>query len=299
MEMNFSDNEEFDGGFEMGGDDMGNVALKDDIDSSDDESFGAEEKFSSHGDEEDGYDMDDDDVSDYAGSDLSPEEEDLKKKKLLFKLKRLEKQGYKSHQHYTMDSELHDIIAEIETIKKEKNLAQGLKMAKRGLCFATYGIEFLNGKFNNLTKMHLDGWSGTVQDEVDNGEYDDVLEDLYDKYYDKIGDVPPELRLLGMLGASAVQFHAANTVVKTHLGGVAGSEALLKNNPQLKAAINNAVNNTDAGKNIYKDMGMKQPQYTQSKEMDSDDVNDILAEIESDDDLQLNENEPHEITVDW
>jgi hypothetical protein len=217
-------------------------------------------------------DSDNQSVSSYAGSDLTPEEEEKKKKVLLYKLKRLQKRGH-DVRHFTMDSSLEEIQGEVDMIKKEANMEQGVKAAKRGLMFLTSAMEWANNKYDPFD-IALDGWSGEVQEEMENGEYDEVLEELYEKYYEKV-NVAPEVKLMGMLAGSALQFHVSNTVVKGMMGD--NGSKLLAQNPNLKSEIFNAVNKTEMGQQMQQQMGMA-PQ----KEMSGPtDVDDILAEIEN------------------
>ena len=219
-------------------------------------------------------------VSSYAGSDLTPEEEEKKKKTLLFKLKRLQNRGYHLSRAYNIDSPLEDIQAEVDSIKREANLEQGTKAAKRGLLFLTSAIEWANNKYDPFD-VALDGWSAEVQDDVENGEYDEVMEELYDKYYDKVS-MSPEMKLMMMIGGSALQFHISNTVVKTMMGP-SGANNLLKQNPHLKTEIMNAVNKTEMGHKMNAEMKMQQ-QPQQVKEMAGpSDVDDILKELENED----------------
>ena len=51
------------------------------------------------------------------------------------------------------------------------------------------GIEFLNNKFDPFD-VKLDGWSGQVNDEIN--DYDDVFEELFEKYKDST-NMAPEL----------------------------------------------------------------------------------------------------------
>jgi len=237
-------------------------------------------------------------VSSYAGSDLTPEEEEKKKKTLLFKLKRLQKRGYHLSRAYNIDSPLEEIQAEVDTIKREANLEQGTKAAKRGLLFMTSALEWANNKYDPFDVM-LDGWSGEVQEDVENGEYDEVMEELYDKYYDKVS-MSPEMKLMMMVGGSALQFHVSNTVVKTMMGP-SGANNLLKQNPHLKTEIMNAVNKSEMGQQMQAEMGMgaQQPR----KEMNGpSDVDDILAELENEDLNASNNNnvmeKPGTVTID-
>jgi hypothetical protein len=223
-------------------------------------------------------------VSSYAGSDLSPEEEMKKKRFILFKLKRYQKQGYDLSRMYTIDSPLSDLQAEYESIRKEATLNQGLKVSKNILVSTCTAIEYLNNRFDPVDAV-LDGWSEDVAEDVESGDYDEVLEELYDKYYDKV-NVGPEMKLLMMVGGSAVKFHISNTLLKTM---VPNSEAMLKSNPGLKDDIMGLVNKTKQGQQINTAMGGltsgsvgglgKKSDY---KFEGPDDADDILRELEMD-----------------
>lgn len=221
-------------------------------------------------------------VSSYAGSDLSPEEEMKKKKTMLFKLKRYQKQGYDLSRMYTIDSPLEDIQAEYESIRKEATLNQGLKVSKNILISTCTGIEYLNNRFDPIDAV-LDGWSEDIAEDVGSGDYDEVLEELYDKYYDKV-NVGPEMKLLMMVGGSAVKFHISNTLLKTM---VPNSEQMLKQNPGLKDDIMGLVNRTQQGQQINNAMsnvhtgtvgglGKKSEYQFQGP----DDADDILRDLE-------------------
>ena len=238
-------------------------------------------------------------VSSYAGSDLTPEEEEKKKKTLLFKLKRLQKRGYHLSRAYNIDSPLEEIQAEVDTIKREANLEQGTKAAKRGLLFLTSAVEWANNKYDPFDVM-LDGWSGEVQEDVENGEYDEVMEELYDKYYDKVS-MSPEMKLMMMVGGSALQFHVSNTVVKTMMGP-SGANNLLKQNPHLKTEIMNAVNKSEMGQQMQAEMNMGMGQQPRKEMNGPSDVDDILAELENEDLNASNNNavmeKPGTVTID-
>ena len=224
-------------------------------------------------------------VSSYAGSDLTPEEEIKKKKMLLFKLKRLQKRGYNLSRAYNIDSDLEDIQAEVDTIKREANLEQGTKVAKNMLISISSLLEYANNRFDPFDIV-LDGWSEEINEDVENGEYDEVMEELYDKYYDKVS-MSPEMKLLAMVGGSAVKFHLSHTLLK-QMVGPAGANNLLKQNPNLKNEIQNAVNKTEMGQQFNNQMNnLHQGNVgglTARKEMAGPtDVDDILAELENED----------------
>lgn len=221
-------------------------------------------------------------VSSYAGSDLSPEEVLKKKRLLLFKLKRLQQKGYQASRFYDMNSSLEELSAEVESIKREANLNQGVKVAKNALVSVCSLLEYVNNKFDPMDVV-LDGWSEEINDDVQSGEYDEVMEEIYYKYYDKIS-MGPEMKLITMIGGSAVKFHLSHTLLKTM---VPNAEALLKQNPGLKNEINNLIEkNVPEMNEIQKEidnLGMENVGgLTQRREMKgpSNDVDDIIAEIE-------------------
>jgi hypothetical protein len=218
--------------------------------------------------------------SSYAGSDLTPEEEERKKKTLLLKLKRLEKRGFEVSRRFTIDSPLEDIQAEVEAIKREAHLEEGTSMAKTGLVFLTTAIEMANHSYDPFDIV-LDGWSGQVKEDVDDGKYDEVMEELYDKYYDHI-QMAPEVKLLMMVTKSAVEFHVTHTVVKKMFKNNKNVDKVFQQNPNLRSEIMNAVEKTDLKENIYNEIGMKN--IDQVREMkEPTDVDDILKELENED----------------
>jgi len=228
-------------------------------------------------------DNDNKSVSSYAGSDLSPEEVLKKKRLLLFKLKRLQQKGYNPSRFYDMNSSLGELTAEVESIKREANLNQGVKVTKNALVSVCSLLEYVNNRFDPMDIV-LDGWSEEMNDDIQNGEYDEVMEELYYKYYDKVS-MGPEMKLITMVGGSAVKFHLSHTLLKTM---VPNADVLLKQNPGLKNEINNLIqkNVPEVKKtmNEIDNLGMGEVSgLTQRKEMSgpSEDVNDIIAEIEN------------------
>ena len=183
-------------------------------------------------------------ASEMSENDMSIEDQIKEKRTLLFKLKRYEKKGYKLSRNYGLDSSLEDLRGEYESIRREANLEQGLQVSKNLLISSCSLIEYLNGKFDPMDIV-LEGWSEEINDDVDEGNYDEVLEELYYKYYEKVS-IGPEIKLITMLGGSAIKFHMAHTLLKTM---VPDAETLLKQNPNLKNDIANLVNKNVPGIN--------------------------------------------------
>lgn len=184
----------------------------------------------------------DDSASEMSEQGMNPEDIVKEKRTLLFKLKRYERKGYKLSRTYSLHSSLEDLRSEYESIRREANLEQGVKVSKNLLISACSLLEYCNNRFDPMDVV-LDGWSEEVHEDVEDGTYDEVLEELYYKYYDKVA-LGPEIKLLTMLGGSAIKFHMTQTLLKTM---VPDAETLLKQNPNLKNDIANLVNKNVPG----------------------------------------------------
>ena len=92
-------------------------------------------------------------------------------------------------------------------------------------------MEFLNDKYDPFD-FHLQGWGEHMSVEVDS--YDDVLEELYEKYKGTGKGMPAEVKLLLLLTASAGAFHFSKTQ-----SSIPGLEQTLKKNPELVSKLLN------------------------------------------------------------
>ena len=162
-----------------------------------------------------GYDEDqeqseieEEEQSEYAGSELSEGEVLKKKRAALSKLGRLSKRmGVAPYRNFNMDSDLIDMQAEISSLKSEGQLSSNTKLAATILSYTVKGIEMVNNTVDPLG-VDLDGWGENVDKDIQSGQFEDVLEDLSEKYGIHI-ETGPELTLLKMLGISAFTFHAS------------------------------------------------------------------------------------------
>jgi hypothetical protein len=99
------------------------------------------------------------------------------------------------------------------------------------------GLEFLNKRYNPF-EIQLEGWSESVMENVD--DYDGVFEELYVKYRSKV-NVAPEVKLIMMLGGSAMMFHLTNSMFKSVMPNM---NDVMKQNPDLVKNMMAAVQNT-------------------------------------------------------
>ena len=92
--------------------------------------------------------------------------------------------------------------------------------------------------------IDLDGWGESVHENID--EYDDIFEDLYEKYKGK-GTMSPELRLMLALGGSAFMFHTTNRLIKQSVPGMAD---IARQNPELAKGLSGGNKRGGGGFNL-------------------------------------------------
>ena len=179
---------------------------------------------------------------------LPPEEEKKEKIEYLNKLQRLEAKGFPVSRRYTMDNSLEEMKTEYTRLLDARNLEASLRFQRQGLIGIVTGLEWLNGRFDPFD-LKLDGWSESVHENVE--DFDDVFEELYDKYKDR-GKMPPELRLLTSLAGSGFMCHVSNTFLKSRMPS---ADDILRQNPELARQFASAAANS-AGPGFGNFMGM-------------------------------------------
>ena len=162
---------------------------------------------------------------------------DEEKADLVNKLGRLEKRGFTVNKRLNAYSNIDDLRTEVKRITYSIDVDKSIKFSRRMLVACCTGIEFLNKKYNPF-EIQLEGWSENVMDSVE--DYDEVFEELYVKYRTKM-HVAPELKLIMMLGGSAMMFHLTNSMMKSIMPNV---NDIMKQNPGLANTMLDAVKNT-------------------------------------------------------
>ena len=182
--------------------------------------------------------------------DYSPDEQpsegytsiEEEKADILNKLSRLEKKGFNVNKRLTAYSSITELRTELKRIMYGIETEQSIKFSRRMLIACVTGVEFLNKRYNPFD-VQLEGWSESVMENVD--DYDGVFEELYVKYRTKVA-VAPEIKLIMMLGGSAMMFHLTNSMFKT---AIPNMNDVLKQNPGLVKNMMDAVKNTAASNN--------------------------------------------------
>jgi hypothetical protein len=132
---------------------------------------------------------------------------------LLNKLSRLQKKGFNVSGRINMYSNIEEIRTEYKRITYQIETDQSVKFQRRILMACVTGLEFLNTRYDPFD-VQLEGWSDDMMRNID--EYDTVFEELHAKYKDKVA-MAPEVKLIMMVGGSAMMFHLTNSMFKSKL----------------------------------------------------------------------------------
>ena len=162
---------------------------------------------------------------------------DEEKADLVNKLGRLEKKGFAVNKRLNAYSGVDELRSEVKRITYSIDVEQSVRFSRRMLIACVTGLEFLNKRYNPF-EVQLEGWSESVMENVD--DYDGVFEELYVKYRSKV-NVAPEVKLIMMLGGSAMMFHLTNSMFKSVMPNM---NDVIKQNPDLVKNMMSAVQNT-------------------------------------------------------
>jgi len=184
---------------------------------------------------------------------ITAEDEKRQKADYITKLDRLEKRGYPVSKRFTMDNSLEEIKDEFNRLTDARSLETSIKFQRQMLVGLVTGLEMVNDKaVPDKLKANIDGWSESVHENLE--DFDEVFEELYDKYKGK-GNMPPEARLIFMLAGSGFMYHMSNSFMRKNMPS---ADDILRNNPQLRRDIA-AASASAAGPGFGNFMGMAMP----------------------------------------
>lgn len=155
----------------------------------------------------------------------------MKKIDMLRKLSEIKSKGYDLSKKYDFNSNIEEMEYEYELLKSFANKRNGIKLYKNIILNSASALEFLNDKYDPFD-FKLSGWSEHMSVEVDS--YEDVLEELYEKYKGKGSNMPPEIKLVLLMVTSASAFHFTKSYAQN-----SAIETALKNNPGMIASMLN------------------------------------------------------------
>jgi hypothetical protein len=155
-----------------------------------------------------------------------PETEKKEKSDYLNKLQRLEAKGFPVSRKFTMDNGLEEMKTEYFRLVDARQLETSIKFQRQMLVGAITGMEWLNGRFDPFD-LKLDGWSESAHENIE--DFDEIFEELYDKYKDR-GKMSPEMRLIMAIGGSGFMCHVSNTFFRSKMPTM---DDVLRKNPEL------------------------------------------------------------------
>lgn len=166
-------------------------------------------------------------------SGLTPDQERREKNHYITQLQRLEKKGYPITKQFTTDMPLQEMKEEYERLIDAKKLEGSIQWQRDAVVFAVNTLEMLNNNFPFLG-LKLKGWKDSVQDKVESEQFDDIFEELYEKYKGK-SYMPPEVRLLFGIASSGVLCHYSNKMLENIQ--TPSVESVLRSNPELARQV--------------------------------------------------------------
>lgn len=150
------------------------------------------------------------------------------KREILYKFDRMKSRNKNIPYNFTMASDITEMKNAYERIKHEQEIDSSIRFQRKMLMSFVNTVEFLNNTYDPFA-VELEGWSESVYDSID--DYDDIFEDLHEKYKHTGSGMAPEVRLLFTLGSSAFVFNLTKSMFsQTKIPNV---EKILKSDPEL------------------------------------------------------------------
>lgn len=183
---------------------------------------------------------------------LSYEQRRERKINALAALRRLEEAGYvpAGDKKFSFASDLAEIEDTVERLKLQRDLDSSIKYQRKFLIGFANIVEFVCTTEYNIFDLKLEGWSDSIFENIT--DYDEVFEELYYKYKDSVA-VMPEIKLVMMVGGSAMMFHMSRELFSKTSSKVPGFDEVMSRDPELKRRY------TDAAAGIAKERGMPMP----------------------------------------
>ena len=183
---------------------------------------------------------------------LSYEQRRQRKIDALAALRRLEEAGYvpAGDKKFSFASDLGELEEAVERLKMQRDLDSSIKFQRKFLIGFANVVEFVCSTEYNIFDLKLEGWSDSIFENIT--DYDEVFEELYYKYKDSVA-VMPEVKLVMMVGGSAMMFHMSREIFSKTSSKVPGFDEVMARDPDLKRRY------TDAAAGIAKERGMPMP----------------------------------------
>tara|TARA_B110000208_G_scaffold12077_2_gene14908 strand:- start:2281 stop:3525 length:1245 start_codon:yes stop_codon:yes gene_type:complete len=187
----------------------------------------------------------------------------FKKMEKLAKLIEIKNRGFNLTKVYDMNSSYEEMCFEINYWTNYQKRKDGITLSKSFLMNTITGLEFLNDRYDPFG-FKLNGWSEQIK--INTDSYDDVMGELYEKYKSSGKKVEPEIKLLMMLSASAVTFHATKSISSS----IPGLDNILNNNPDILNNLSTSINSNISGQPEQTYNQQQQQLYNNVKKQQAD-----------------------------
>lgn len=137
---------------------------------------------------------------------LNPKEIRKRKFQMFIKIKELNnKHNISIPMNVTMNTSIDEIQMVLDTMIDSYRKRHAVESYRKMIVTGTTVVEWLNTKYDPFD-FHLKGWSESVYKSIEASEYDDVFEELHEKYKSD-SQMSPEMRLFMLLAGSAFMHH--------------------------------------------------------------------------------------------
>lgn len=201
-------------------------------DNEDDDNEDEDNEVEDQDSEHDSEDNDEEDKNRYATMKKDKKQSMMselnEKRELLYQMDRLESKGYRLPFKFNMETDINEMREEYNKLIKEKEVDASIRFQRKMMMALVTGAEYLNTRYDPFT-IKLDGWSEQVHENIT--DYDDIFEELHQKYKSTGKKMSPELRLFISLSGSAFMFHLTSRMFRDN--PLPNVEQVLKSNPDL------------------------------------------------------------------
>ena len=141
------------------------------------------------------------------------------KRELIYKIQQLQNKLYDvelNPKNFTTADSLSELQSEFERLTVIKNQKSTREWYRKILFGVTKGLEWCNLKWDPVG-LKLDGWSTEIASNED--EFDEIFDELTEKYGSSFGlekNIPPEIRLIGLILYSGITYSISQTLSSSY-----------------------------------------------------------------------------------
>ena len=141
------------------------------------------------------------------------------KRELIYKIQQLQNKLYDvelNPKNFTTADSLSELQSEFVRLTVIKNQKSTREWYRKILFGVTKGLEWCNHKWDPVG-LKLDGWSTEIASNED--EFDEIFDELTEKYGSSFGlekNIPPEIRLIGLILYSGITYSISQTLSSSY-----------------------------------------------------------------------------------